>query len=200
MSYLNPMQRADPGGAANVADALDHARVDDRRARSPQILNRAHEDLHDLRIGAVALVGEAQHADARAFQSIAHQRRGIVLRQMRRRRCRDGIGGIAADDRLKHRDGVLDGARHRPGDVGEQVQRHHARPARQPHRRPDADQRLVRRGTANGIAGVAAEPDGAEAGGDAGRGAAARPRGDAIERVRILGVARQDRAEGLDWA
>ena len=69
---------------------------------------------------------------------------GVVLRQMRRRRCGHRIGGIAADDHLKHGDGVFNGPRHRPGDVGEQVERHHARPARQSHRRSNADERLVR--------------------------------------------------------
>ena len=92
----------------------------------------------------VALVGEAQHADARALQAVAHERRRVVLRQVRRRGGGHRIGGIAADDDLEDRDGVFDGARHRPGDVREQVERHHARPARQSHRRSNADQRLVR--------------------------------------------------------
>ena len=94
-------------------------------------------------------------------------------------------------------DGVFHGARHRPGDVGEQAQRHHARPAGQPHRRANADQRLVRRRTADRVAGVAAEADRAEARGDRRRRAAARSGGDAIERVRILRVAGQNRADRL---
>ena len=68
-----------------------------------QILDRAHEHLHDLRIGAVALVGEAQHADARALQAVAHERRRVVLRQVRRRGSGHRIGGIAADDDLEDR-------------------------------------------------------------------------------------------------
>ena len=147
----------------------------------------------------VALVGEAQHADARALQAVADEGRRVVLRQMcgrgcarrpdRRDRCRRRPG------RRRRRRSTR--ARHRPGDVGEQVERHHARPARQSHRRSNADERLMRGRPADRVAGVAAEADGAEARGDRGGGAAARSRGDAIERVRILRVAGQDRAERL---
>ena len=87
-----------------------------------------------------------------------------------------GIVGILADDGLEHRDGVGDGARHRSGDVGEQAQRHDARAAGQPHRRSDADERLVRRRAADRVAGVAAEADRAEVGRDGRGGAAARSR------------------------
>ena len=69
--------------------------------------------------------------------------------------------------------------------------------ARQPHRRADAGERLVRRRSADRVAGVAAEADRAEVRRHRRRRAAARPGGDAIERVRILRVAGQDRADGL---
>ena len=38
----------------------------------------AMNTLHDLRIGRVALVGLAQHADARPFKPSRHERRAVV--------------------------------------------------------------------------------------------------------------------------
>ena len=70
-------------------------------------------------------------------------------------------------------------------------------PAGQPHRRADADERLVRRRAADRVAGVAAEADRAEVRRDRRRRAAARSGGDAIERVGILRVARKNRADRL---
>ena len=49
----------------------------------------------------------------------------------------------------------------------------------------------------NGIAGVGAESDGAEAGGHSGRCASARPGRNAIECIRIVRVPRQDRTHGF---
>ena len=92
---------------------------------------------------------------------------------------------------------ILERARHRAGDVREQVERDDAGAAREAHRRTDAGERLVRRRAANRVAGVASEADGAEVGGDGRGGASARTRRHAVERVGILRVARQDRADGL---
>ena len=149
--------------------------------------------------GRVALVGLAQDADARALQAVA-------LRATARR---SGIGAAVAAAAvagssgssptidLEHRDGVVDRARHRSRDVGEQAERNHAGAAGQAHRRADADQRLVRRRAADRVAGVAAEADRAEVGRDGRGGAAARSGGHAIERVRIARVAGQDRVHRL---
>ena len=77
MSYLKP-----PHGAPALRPAhlrqIDLHRIDDRRAGLPQVLDRRHEDLHDFRIGRVALVRLAQDADARALQAVAHERGAIV--------------------------------------------------------------------------------------------------------------------------
>ena len=62
------------------------------------------------------------------------------------RRGRDRIVRVFAGDRLEDRDRILHRARHRPGDVGEQAQRHHAGAAGQAHRGADAGERLVGRG------------------------------------------------------
>ena len=55
----------------------------------------------------------------------------------------------------------------------------------------------MRRWAANRVAGVGAEPDQSEVRGDRRRGAAARTGGDAIQRVWVLRVAGQNRADGL---
>ena len=57
MSYLNPMHGAHALRAADLVEAVDDAGIDDRGAGASQILDGAHEHLHDLRIGRVALVG-----------------------------------------------------------------------------------------------------------------------------------------------
>jgi hypothetical protein len=72
---------------------------------------------------------------------------------------------VRAGDHLQHGGGVGHRSRHRAGDVGAEVQRHDARSAHQPHRRAQADERLVRGRSADRIAGVAGERDGAEIGG-----------------------------------
>ena len=93
------------------------------------------------------------------------------------------ILGIFADDHLEDGGGVFDRARHRAGDVGEIAERNHARAARQAHRRSNADERVVRRRPANRVAGVGAEADEAEVGGD-GRGRAAARSGRHARRGR----------------
>ena len=51
---------------------------------------------------------------------------------------------IAADDHLKDGSSIFNGARHRARDVGEQIQWKHSRSTRQPHRRTNADECLMR--------------------------------------------------------
>ena len=86
MSYLKPPQL--PAPAARLMLVERHGRrIDDHGARLPHLVERRGEHLHDLRIRRVALVGLAQHADARAFQAIAFQRPRVVgngLRPIRR--------------------------------------------------------------------------------------------------------------------
>ena len=72
MSYLNPMHGPAPCGAANVADAVDTPGSMIVAPASFRSSTARMKTCDDLGIGAVALVGEAQHADARALQSVAH--------------------------------------------------------------------------------------------------------------------------------
>src|SRR5262249_51234858 len=98
--------------------------------------------------------------------------------------------GIFADHYLKDGDCVLQRARDWSGNVREQVEWRNAGSTGQPHRRSDANQRLMRRRPANGVSSVTAEADGAAVWGDRRCGTAAGSGSDAIERVRIARVAR----------
>ena len=121
----------------------------------------------------------------------------VVLARATARRCRRGIIRILTDDHLKDRDGIGERPSHRAGNVGQQVERHHARPTRQAHRRTNSCQCLVRGGATDRVARIGAEPDRAKACRDRRGRAAARARGDTIEGIGVLGVARQDRAQGF---
>ena len=68
MSGLKPLARGRALRPRGSRRAVDRRRIDDGRAGAPQVLDRRHEHLHDLRVGRVALVGLPQHADARAAQ------------------------------------------------------------------------------------------------------------------------------------
>ena len=207
MSYLNPPHVPAPCGRRSLIE-IDAHRIDDDGAGALEVVDRRHEDLDDFRVRRVAFVRLPQDADASSLQAVLLERREVVgngrrvsarTEVARDWRVGDGhrIVRIGPGDHLQHGDRILERARHRAGDVGEQVERHDARAAGQAHRRADAGERLMRRRSTNGVARVAPEADGAEVGGD-GRGrAAARARRHAIERVRILRVARQDRADGL---
>ncbi len=144
------------------------------------------------------------------FQRVTDERRPVVGQRRRTAAgtkprlhvlaCeRHGVVRIFAGNHLEYGDGIFDRACHRTRDVGEQVQRRHPRSARQPHRRADAHQALVRGRAANRVARVAAETHRAEVRRHGSRRSAARARGDAIEGVRILRVAGEDRADRLVW-
>ena len=101
---------------------------------------------------------------------------------------RGGIVGIVSRDDLQHRRGVCDAARHRSGNVGKEAQRRDTRAAREAHRRPNSNERLVRARPANRVARVGPQSHFAQIGGDGGRGSAGRAGGHTIELVRILRV------------
>ena len=109
----------------------------------------------------------------------------------------DGIVGIRSGDDLEDGDGVGNGASHGTGDVGCVTERHDAGATGESHGRPNADERLMRRRSANRVAGVGAQSRLAHVRCDGSGGAAAGPRGHAIERVRIPRIAGQDRVHGL---
>ena len=110
-----------------------------------------------------------------------------------------GVRRVVSDHRAEDARHVLDGAAHWPGDVPIEGERHHAVAAGEPDRRADADQREARRWSADRVAGVGAEPDQAEIGGDSRGGAPAGTRRHAVEGVRVAGRV-EGRAHGLAGA
>ena len=208
MSYLNPPHVPAPCCRRSLIE-IDADGIDDDGPGALQVVDRRHEDLDDLRVRRVALVGLAQDADAAVPSGrpsgaprgssgmVAGWPPGLKSRAIAVSATVTGSSGsgpaitcsTATASSSVRVIGPAMSARRLSGDD--------ARAAGQAHRRADAGERLMRGRSANGVAGVAAEADRAEVGGD-GRGrAAARAGGDAIERVRILRVARQDRADGL---
>ena len=141
-----------------------------------------------------------QHADARAFQPVAAHRRGVVRVDLSAAGGGGRIVRILAGNHLQDGDGVRHRPRHRARDVRAEVQRHHAGAAHEAHRRAQADERLMGGRSANGIAGVAGERDGAEIGRGGGGRSAARAGGDAAGVVRVARVAGEDRVDRLDRA
>ena len=136
MSYLNPSHAPASRGGRATASRSTLRRVHDDRAGALQVLHGREEHGIDLGIDACPARRPARRMPMRAPRRPSRTSdRGVVRDRppMARGGCR--IVRILADDDLEDRDGVRDRARHRPGDVGEQAERDHAGPARQPHRR-----------------------------------------------------------------
>ena len=173
--------------------------IDDGRAGAPQVLDRAPEHAAPSPDRSVSRSYAWRSTPMRApLQSVASQGRRRSSAADVRARGRGGrIVGILADDHLEHR--AASSTVRAIGPAMSASRLSGITPARlvSPIVERMPDQRLVRRGPADGVAGVAAQADRAEAGRDRRRGAAARPRRDAIERVRVLRVAGQDRAHRL---
>ena len=148
--------------AAHLVQPLDRHRIDDLGAQISQLAERAAKYRIDVAIERRRVVGLMQHAEPRALQTVAAQRRRVVRVYLAARRRGRRIVRIFAGDHLQHRRGVGDGPRHGAGDVGAEVQRHDAGAADEAHRRSEADQRLVRRRPADRVAGIARERDRAE--------------------------------------
>ncbi len=100
-------------------------------------------------------------------------------------------------DDVEHRYGVGHTAAHRTSDVVIQIQRHDPVAARQAHGRSDAGEQVVRRRSANRVAGIGAEPDDPEARRYRRPGAAAAAGGNPVERVGVARVTRNHAADGL---
>ena len=188
---------------------IDARRIDDdRRPARFRSSTRRHEDLDDLRIGRVALVGLAQDADARALQAVLAAATRVV-REGRGLAAGAEARAIAVSATVTGSSGSSPAITWNTATASSTVRV--IGPAMSARRLSGTTPaRLVRPivermpasawcddGTADRVAGVAAEADRAEVGGDGRRGAAARAGGDAIERVRILRVAGQDRADRL---
>jgi hypothetical protein len=103
--------------------------------------------------------------------------------------------GIFAGDDLEHGRRISDGPRHGAGNVLRQEERDHAGATRQAHGRTDAYQRLVRRRSADRVARIGAKTERTEPRRDGGGCPTARSRRHAIQRVGVLRVARQNRAD-----
>ena len=95
------------------------------------------------------------------------------------------IFGVEADERIEEDGCVFDGSRHRSCRVLEHDKRRHACAADEARRHADADQVGEARRQTDRSAGVFADPDGSEVGGNCGAGPAARASGVAIEGVRV---------------
>ncbi len=134
------------------------------------------------------------------FQPVPVQRPAVIGDGASLRRRGGGVSGIFTHDYLKHFHGVFHGAGDRPGDIGAHIQRKDAGAAGEPHRGTDAGERLMRRRSADGIAGIAAEADESETGRDGCRRSAARPGRHAIQRVGIFRVPGQNRTDRLHGA
>ena len=98
----------------------------------------------------------------------------------------DRVVGVVAGDGVEQERRIADGAGHRSERVARRVRGHHPEAADQRQRGAQADQRVDRRRPADGSAGVLADADHAEVGGDAGAGAAGRA---ARVAGRVVGVA-----------
>ena len=178
----------------------DFDRVDHLRADVAQLADRTGEHTLHFAVERRRVVRLMEDAEPRAFESIRAERVRIARCNVIACVRRDGISGIRPGDHLKHGRRIGDRARDSAGDVGREVERHDAAAADEPHGRSQADERLMTRGSANRIAGVAGETDRREACRDAGRGAAARPGSHAARVVRIARVAGKNRIHRLDRA
>src|SRR4029453_6719253 len=126
---------AGPGAGVPLDGIERHwRRIDNHCSGLAHGVERVHEDLGDLGIGRVPLVGLAKYADSGALQAITPERRSVdrtrgwFARRPERLHRRaidcDRIGRIIANNGLENRHGILDRPGHRSGDVGEQVERH----------------------------------------------------------------------------
>ncbi len=194
---LEAHARANVARPLNRIQAFYRRGIDDGRSGAPKVVHRFHENRDNFRIGRLALIGLPQHADHGAVESVGIEGRGVIRMRMIARRGGDRIVRVIASDHLKDGGGILHGACDGTSDVGEQGERDHAGAAGESHGGANADQSLMRRGTADGVPGIAAQSHQAEARRDGRRRSTARARRDAIERVRIFRVAGQNRADGL---
>ena len=152
----------------------------------PQRLFKQGVDL-GIAVGQCGVV--THHADAHALQGVIPQRSDILPLPGIRRARSDWVALIRPGNALQNAGGIFHTARHRAGNVIAQVQWHHAVPARQSHGAADADQCLMRRRAANGIAGVGADAGHSEVGRHSCRRAATRACGGVQQIVGIAGQA-----------
>ena len=161
-------------------------RIDDDRAQRPEHGDRL---LHH-QIRACVLAHEvARDADARALQRAALQMRRVVALEPALALLRRLILGIDAGHHSQRDRDAVDAAGHRAARVEGERQRHDAGAAQQAVRGLEADDAVGERGTADGAAGVGAQADLRECGGNGRSRAAARASGAARQVVRVQGLA-----------
>ena len=184
-------------GTEDCGERVYAGRVDNSCALCFKRGDRAVEHSDDFAVGARAFIRLPQDADARAVESARDDELRIVRLAVSAACSRHRIGGILPCDHLEHGDGVGDRPGHRAGDIRAVAQRHNTSAGGEPHRRADTNQRVMRRRPTDRVARVGTEADFAFIRGDSRGGATTRARGNAIKRIRILGVTRENRADGF---
>src|SRR5262249_59444612 len=125
--------------AADRVEPFYGCRVGDGRSSAAQILDGRIEKADDFGVSGLALIGLTKDPYYGATKAVAVEGGRVVLKGMAACVSGDRVIWVLAGDRLKHFGGVLDSAGHGAGDVGEQIEREHAGPACQTHRRANAD-------------------------------------------------------------
>ena len=161
--------------------------VDDLGSEPGQLPQRVLEDGDDLLVRVFGVDQGPQDPDAGALEAVRVEEAGVVVLLAPPPRLRVGIGRVVAGHHVEEPGHVLHGAPHRAGDVAVEGKGHDAVAAGEPDRRADAHQRQARGGAADGVAGIAPEPDQAEAGRDPRGGAPARPGRHPVRRVGVAG-------------
>src|ERR1051326_955796 len=181
-------------------EILDHERIDDFGAETPQIRDGFFHERQHVRIGCFRTEGLAQHAKPFALCAIALQAVRVALRNMTGRAGGAGIGRIDAGNHVEGFGEIGHGARHRAGHVARGIKPDHAGARDQRPGRTQADDRVIGRRIADRAPSVGAEPDDAEIGRDAGARAARRTARRVGRVVRIAGKARQHGIDIVDAA
>jgi hypothetical protein len=173
-----------PLALAQFRETGDHHGVDDRCAQPLHINQCLVEQCGDFRV-YVGLTQLAEDADARFAETVHIKKFGVVRRRKLDAALGNRVGRVVAGHRLHHAGGVGDGTAHRPHYVVAQVQRHDALATDEAEGGAEADQGVVRRRAADGVAGIRPQADGGEVACNGGGGAAARPRRDVRQVVRL---------------
>ena len=173
--------------------------LDDRRAQPLHVLRRALDDVAHRPAGIALVEHGRNQAEPRPVEPARVQGGGVGIGHVALAQPGGLVGGVEPDRRVERVRQIPDRPREGAADVLRRRQRHDAVAAGQPACSAQSDQRVVRRGDADGPAGVAAHPEGPEAGPHRGARSAARP---ARIAVGVVGIARlaAERRHGRDAA
>ena len=176
-------------------EPFDPHRVHDGGPQRLEVREGRREERSDVGIRAFGVAELADDADPEVGERSRVEVPEIVVLALEP--LRGVVGRVRPGQNVEDPHAVFDGARHRAADVPEEVERHDPVPARQAHRGPDAEEGVVGRRPADGVAGVRPEAHGPEAGGHRGSGASGGSRRYPIGIVGVPDVTGDDRAEAL---